>query len=366
VASVYKRGSNYWIRYQWRGKEVRRSARTSSKAVAQQFLSQCVEETRRIDRGGRPRRPLNEALDRFWIEHLPNLKPKTQARYRSSFRLLSPSFGDLYLDQITKGRLADYVAMRIRGGAKGATIRRDLAALSIVCSCAVDWDWMDVNPVKLYSKRHIKEAPPQTTYPTVEQVNLLVSNASPMAGRIIRILAETGMRQEEACSLEWSQVSLARREIRLIKTKTSAPRVIPLSDVALSTLVGTPRHLTKPWVFWHNQGERYGNFAGIFRKIARRAGVQYRCHDLRHHFASEFAQRVGDLAALQAILGHKTIQMTMRYSHLVTEHLHRAMAKHSAGTGSGTSATKLFAQTVPDRPKNEMLIETVKPQAAAE
>lgn len=68
-----------------------------------------------------------------------------------------------------------------------------------------------------------------------------------------------------------------------------------------------------------------------------RAKVKCRCHDLRHHFASEFAQRTGDLAALQAILGHKAIAMTMRYSHLVTEHLHRAMKRHAdAGTKPGT------------------------------
>lgn len=66
--------------------------------------------------------------------------------------------------------------------------------------------------------------------------------------------------------------------------------------------------------------------------------MKFRCHDLRHHFASEFAQRTGDIAALQRILGHKTIAMTMRYSHLMTEHLHSAMRKHEAAerTNPGT------------------------------
>ena len=41
------------------------------------------------------------------------------------------------------------------------------------------------------------------------------------------------------------------------------------------------------------------------RQIARRAGVPFRCRDLTHHFTSLFAQRAGDLSALQAILGHK-------------------------------------------------------------
>jgi integrase/recombinase XerD len=166
----------------------------------------------------------------------------TQVRYRTSFRQLAATFGTLYLDEITRGRLADYASARMKGGTKGATVRRDLATLSCLCSCAVAWDYIDANPVKQFSKRHIRESAPRTTYPTAEQVDWLVTQASPMAGRIIRFLAETGMRQEEVCGLEWSQVSIPRREIRLTKTKTSSPRVVPLSDAALGTLVGTPRH----------------------------------------------------------------------------------------------------------------------------
>jgi hypothetical protein len=85
----------------------------------------------------------------------------------------------------------------MRGGAKGATVRRDLATLSCLCSCAVAWNFSETNPVRQFSKRHIREAPPRTTYPTAEQVDRLVAHAPAMAARIIRFLAETGMRQEE-------------------------------------------------------------------------------------------------------------------------------------------------------------------------
>jgi integrase/recombinase XerD len=341
MANVYKRGANFWVRFQWHGQEIRRSAHTASKATAQQFLAQLLEEHRRLDRGGRPRRTYKEALERFTHDYLPTLKPGTQGRYCTSFRQLAVAFGSLHLDEITRGRLADYATARMKGGVKGATVRRDLATLSCLCSCAVAWDYIETNPVRQFSKRHIRESAPRTSYPTEEQVARLVAIASPMAGRIIRLLSETGMRLEEACGLEWSQVSIQRREIRLTKTKTSSPRVVPLSDAALGTLTGTARHITSPAVFWHDDGRRYTNFAGVFRKIARRAGVACRCHDLRHHFASLFAQRTGDLAALQAILGHKTIAMTMRYSHLMTEHLHRAMNKYGTTTGTdpGTAAS---------------------------
>jgi integrase/recombinase XerD len=327
----------FWVRFRWHGREIRKSARTSSKAVAQQYLAQLLEEHRRLDRGGRPRRSYKEALERFCAEYLPTLKPATQGRYRSSFKNLGTHIDRLYLDEITKGRLADYVTARRKAKVTGATIRRDLAALSVLCSFAVAIDLIETHPLKAFSKRHIREGAPRTTYPSDEEIELLVEQAAPMMGHVIRFLAETGMRLEEVLSLEWPQVSLHRREVRLTKTKTSAPRTVPLSDPAYSTLIGTPRHPTSPYVFWHSDGARYRQFSGHFRRLAKRVGFRYRCHDLRHRFASVFLQATGDLAALQAVLGHKSIEMTMRYSHLLTEHLHEAVKK--AGTKLGTRTT---------------------------
>lgn len=351
MATVYKRGKQgqetYWIRFQWRGKEVRRSAKTTSKAVAQQYLFRVMEEYRRLDRGGRPRHTYAEARDRFCLEVLPTLKAATQRRYRSSLRHFSPALDELHLDEITKKRLADFVTGRRSGGSSGATIRRDLAALSALCSFAVATDMIDTNPVKAFPKRHIRESAPRTRYPTDAEIDRLVRAAPSMMGQAIRFLAETGMRMEEALSLEWSQVSLHRREVRLTKTKTSSPRTVPLGEAAYDTLVSTPRHPISPFVFWHSDGSRYFQFSGHFRRIAKRAGFKYRCHDLRHRFASVFLQATGDLPALQAVLGHRTIEMTMRYSHLMTDHLHKAVAK--AGTSLGTSPPKTTNQpSTPD------------------
>ena len=177
----------------------------------------------------------------------------------------------------------------------------------------------------------------------------------PMAGRIIRFLAETGMRQEEVCGLEWPQVSIQRREIRLTKTKTSSPRVVPLSDAAIGTLVGTPRHITSPYVFWHHDGKRHSTFANSFALIARRAEVPFRCHDLRHAFASRFLQATGDIPALQAILGHRSIQMTMRYAHMITSHLHRAMADFGTKTGTKPGTTERYRRHSGRRPSRKCL-----------
>jgi len=202
---------------------------------------------------------------------------------------------------------------------------RHSSALSILLACAVDWDFVDLNVVKTFRKRMLKEAPPRLIYPTDQEVTLLTSTTNVMVQKLIWFLAQIGMRQGEVCSLQWSQVDLDRREVRLDKTKTSTPRIVPLSDEALGIIRTTPRHPFGTHVFWHGEGDRYNQFSSQFRKVARRVGFTHTCHSLRHKFASEFLQRGGDIASLQMILGHKTIGMTMRYSHLQTDRLHEVI-----------------------------------------
>ncbi len=337
MAHVYKRNKVYWVRFNFQGKEYRRSAFTSSKTVAQQYLAQLMEEKRKIARGGRERFSYQSALLRYSHDYLPTLKPSTQARYRGSFKQLAPFLSKLHLDEISKSVLASFVSARRAAKADGGTIKRDLSALSSLCSYAQAIDMIETNPVRTFPKRHIRDSQPRTSYPTDAEIELLISHAPAGMKRPIRFLAETGMRLEEAISLEWSQVTLHRREVRLTKTKTSSPRIVPLSQFALDTLLASPRHPTSPYVFWHNErGDRYHQFSSHFGRLARKVGFKHRAHDLRHRFASVFLQATQDLAALQAVLGHKSIDMTMRYSHLVTDHLHEAVAKAGSRLGTRT------------------------------
>jgi hypothetical protein len=76
VATVYKRNSTYWERFQWRGKEVRRYDHTTGKAAAQQFLDSLCEH-RRLGSwwGARPRRTLQGSSGTLQYDYLPTLKP---------------------------------------------------------------------------------------------------------------------------------------------------------------------------------------------------------------------------------------------------------------------------------------------------
>jgi integrase len=71
----------------------------------------------------------------------------------------------------------------------------------------------------------------------------------------------------------------------------------------------------------------------------------FRFHDLRHSFASSFMMRGGSLAALREILGHATMAMTLRYSHLSPAHLRGEMERTEAPAGPGGADSTTAAQS---------------------
>ncbi|WP_170827091.1 tyrosine-type recombinase/integrase [Magnetovibrio blakemorei] len=319
------------------GKTVRKSARTMKKTEALQFLMREMDTYKRWVREGRRYHIVQEMIDKYRVEHMPSLKITTRKSYAGNIRQLSPHFAHLDLEKISKGNITEFISARRRDGATSPTIRRDLSVFSSMLSCAVVWDWLDVNPVKNYDKRSIRENPPRIRYLTRGEYQRLVDAASDYMKPMITLAVQTGMRVGEILSLKWSRVDLQRREILLLETKSNRPRVIPLSDNAVTTLVTILRHPTSDYVFHKEDGERYIRIVIGFRGAVRRAGIEnFRFHDLRHTFASWAVQSGMDLYRLSRILGHSTMDMSTRYAHLATADLHRAI--HEMGSFMGTNA----------------------------
>lgn len=119
MATIYKpKGTQYWWgRAQRDGRECRESLKTTSRAVAKQRLREMIERLDTQAWGNKPRKTYGEGMRSFVLEHLPRLKPSTQARYLVSARLLDPFFSGKHLDQITSARLAEFEAERRKGNA---------------------------------------------------------------------------------------------------------------------------------------------------------------------------------------------------------------------------------------------------------
>ena len=134
----------------------------------------------------------------------------------------------------------------------------------------------------------------------------------------------TGCRRGEALGLTWDRVDRARGVIRLEVTKSGHRREVPLSANADAVLARRWTDGAKGYVF----GSRNWNaFRSAWEAAVEAAKLDdFRFHDLRHTFASWLVQRGRTLKEVQEALGHRTIAMTMRYSHLAPDHLRAAVA----------------------------------------
>jgi integrase/recombinase XerD len=329
LSTVYRRGRVYWVRFRSHGHHVRRSAHTAKKAEAAAFLQRLLAEYAAKARGDRPRHRYEEAAERFLSE--ATIRPKTRICYKSNDRACRSIFGGRYLDEIDRRLLGEFVSKRKQEGVSDTTVRRDLAFVSSVCAMATRWGWLDTNPVTTFSKRTLKEARPRTRFLTHAEYDVLLANVAAYMRPVITLAVETGLRKEELFSLTVSAIDLSRREIRLDQTKSGVPRRVPLTDIALTTIKTLVAQPTRPrtfYLFAKADGTRYAHMNKGFNAACRRATItDLRWHDLRHTFASWFVQSGGDLYHLSRILGHSTVQMTTRYSHLRTGDLHAELRK---------------------------------------
>jgi Phage integrase family len=140
-----------------------------------------------------------------------------------------------------------------------------------------------------------------------------------------------GLRVGELLALKWQDIDLVAAHLIVRRTlwrdqegppKGGQNRKVPLSDEALATLKAH-RHLRGPYVFCLPPGARltHSMVKDVVPDTCRRAGLGKRLttHGLRHTFASHLVMRGASLKAVQELLGHESIEMTLRYSHLTPD-----------------------------------------------
>lgn len=254
-------------------------------------------------------------------------------------RHLRPSFGALELKDITVTRVDAYVTAR--RGLEKKTVNNHLTLLKTMLSLAVDLGWLTTAP------RIRKPRVPlfRTDYRylrTQEEIDRLL-DAARLHGEQTAILyataVYTGMRKGEHARLQWSDVDFERRLITVQRsfgglTKAERVRYVPILDPLLPLLRRLHQLKQNEWVFNNTDGGPLDKSSRLFEEVLHsvlgQAGFPNECqrgvakpyvtfHDLRHTFASHWVMNGGDIFKLQKILGHQSIEMTMRYAHLAPE-----------------------------------------------
>ncbi|MBI5529772.1 MAG: site-specific integrase [Deltaproteobacteria bacterium] len=226
-------------------------------------------------------------------------------------------FGATRLDRITPWHIEQMKTAMRKDGLSGPRVNRYLARLSKMFSLAIKWGLVERNPVKGVEK--YRENPGRLRYLTHEEVARLLLACRPDLRDAVTVAVCTGLRKSEQFGLTWSDLDLEHRLIFIRDSKSGKARQVPMSDRVLATFARMKEERTDEVVFPSAQSM----MRTAWEKTRPRAGLtgvsHVRWHDLRHTFASHMIMAGVGIPKLQQLLGHATIQMTMRYAHLAPE-----------------------------------------------
>jgi integrase len=256
---------------------------------------------------------------------------------------LLPRLGKLRLDQVTYAVIEDMkvnlaktpVAHGERQGAPAGAQFRTLS-FKTINNCLTCLRRMLSIARKRGIIEHIPEVdwlrPPKPDFDflTFEEANRLLAAATGEERTMMLVGLRTGLRFGEMLGLRWQDVDLVAGRLmvrqNIVKGRVGTPksghaREVPLGGDVRAALK-RHRHLRGPLVFCDDGGHvlTVGEPRWWLERACRKAGLrQIGWHCLRHTFASHLAMRGAPLKAIQELLGHSTIQMTMRYAHLAPE-----------------------------------------------
>lgn len=201
-------------------------------------------------------------------------------------------------------------------------------------------------------------------YLTDDEHTRLLAAAKVSANRYLHTILitaiSTGMRYSEIMNLRWRNITFDDQAdlglIMLETTKNGEPRGVPLvtqACVAIKTLhkehAKKHRGHVKPDALLfpsEDDANKPVEIRKAWETTLGRAGIEnFRFHDLRHTAASFLAMDGATAPEIAEILGHKSLQMVKRYSHLNKAHIAKVMTR--------VSQSRLGKKIATDTPKNE-------------
>ncbi len=209
-----------------------------------------------------------------------------------------------------------------------ATINRYIEVLSKMFNLCIEQGLIDKNPCQIAGK--LREENYKIRFLTKEEEDRLYNILNAEYAYLIPIVTtalQTGMRKSEILNLKWSQIDLNKGFIEILKTKSGKARKIPISnklDIVLKNLLIEKQG---EYVFVNPKtNQPYKDIKKAFASVLKYAEIEnFRFHDLRHTVATRMVEKGIDLIVVKEILGHASIETTMRYAHPVPERKKQAV-----------------------------------------
>jgi len=214
-----------------------------------------------------------------------------------------------------------------------ATVNRYVAALSAVLTYAIKEHsppLLTVNPVTSITRK--SEPKGRIRFLSDDErarlLDACAKSAWPALRTLVLLAITTGARRTEMTTLRWADVDMKTGRALVKESKNDEPRTLILVGEALKALKvleaerdAKPKNERSEFVFHDEQGGAMQFFDGDWHTALDAAGIEnFRFHDLRHTTASYLAAQGRSLLEIADVLGHKTLAMVKRYSHLVVDH----------------------------------------------
>jgi integrase len=350
----------WWI--QWTDETgAKRRRKVGSKEVAQRAYTEAKADTIRAKRNSatakqQPASPLLVATiigDYLSESQATKRSHQDDARFAQTWVMY---LGGRTVESIVPGDIETWRRLRLakRPKPRPATLNRYVAFLKRVFNVAIRDGKTERNPVARV--KLLKEENTRVRFLEDTEEALLRAQLEPLGlWHYVSLALNTGLRQSEQLSLRWEYIDLTNRVLRLPRSKSGAARAVELNDEALRVLSSLPSRGTSAWVYPNErQGENHLGFTKLrkpWEAALSRAGIHnFHWHDLRHTFASRLTMSGVPAQVIMELMGHSSLSMVLRYSHLSPSHRHEAVGRlvsRRMDTANGHRATDNSPDSTP-------------------
>ncbi|NQS89748.1 site-specific integrase [Patescibacteria group bacterium] len=338
MATLRRRSESYFVDYRINGRRFRKKV-GPSKRIAELALKDIEVKIAKGELGFSPKdNSLAKLFEEFLKYSKINHAPSTFERYRGildnfkSFLVTRPYINKI--SQLDPKFFEDYKHFRKSEEVEDKTVNIELQMLRGMFNLARGWRYCADNPTE--GVRFFKITKTQEPrFLSKKECEKLLNNCTQELYQIFFTFLNTGMRRGELLNLEWRDVDLTRKRIKIRAKEDWQPktseRYIPMNDSLFKVLRKHRESSKGGLVFANGDGKKIhkNDLRKELMKITEKCGFPdvTKLHSLRHTFASHLVMSGVDLPTVKKLMGHSDIDTTMIYSHLADEHVDRAVEK---------------------------------------
>jgi integrase len=212
-----------------------------------------------------------------------------------------------------------------------ASVKHVLVLVRQIVNKAIAWElWSGINPVSKIKLPRLNNARERFLSP--QEAKALLEELKKTSNQLYEIALlslHTGMRAGEIFALRWGHIDIEHGLILVADPKAGVSRRAHMTPTIKDLFKSKTSGEAEQFVFRSRNGGQIREVSRAFDRVVTRLGFnngiidprqKISFHSLRHTFASWLALKNNSLRTIMELLGHRTLAMTVRYSHLIPDH----------------------------------------------